>query len=145
MTSPKHTPIAPGHKPETPPGGIFESRFAQIPAHAIDDPDLTHVDLRVLGVIAYHSSRDRGAWPKQQTIADRLRITRETANRSIQRLRAKGLVAVEEQYRADGGRRENLYTVLYDLPRAPLPVGASSDPDTQAAPGGVTLEITGGV
>lgn len=93
---------------------MSEARWAAIPSDAIDDPELTLTDFRVLGVIGYHSDRQRGAWPKQQTIADRLGCSREAVNRSVNRLKAKGYIKVAAQHRTDGGQRENRYFVLLD-------------------------------
>jgi len=93
---------------------MSESRYAILPAAAIDDPDLTAVDFRVLGVIGYHSGRDRHAYPKQSTIAERLGFARETVNRAVKRLASRGYIQVTHQFRTDGGKRENLYFVSLD-------------------------------
>lgn len=138
MTSRKDSADASAVQPVTDGMGALESRFAMIPAHAIDDPDLTLVELRVLGVIAYHSDRRRAAWPKQQTIADRLKITRETVNRAVKRLAGKGLIEVRRQFRPDGGQRGSLYVVKYDVPIEALDIGAGDEDDTQPAPPPVT-------
>jgi hypothetical protein len=92
----------------------FESRYAQINADAIDDTELTLTDLRVLGVIGYHSGRKKPAWPKQATIASRLKVTRETVNRSIRRLHRKGYIDIAHQFRDDGGQRESYYFPRFD-------------------------------
>lgn len=91
-----------------------ESRFAVIPADAIDDPELTLADIRVLGVIGYHASRKRPAWPKQATIAQRLGLARETVNRSIRRLWRKGFIDIAHQFSDGGGQRESYYFVRLD-------------------------------
>lgn len=113
---------------------MTESRFAIIPADAIDDLSLTAMDLRVLGVIAYHAGRDRSAWPKQKTIADRLKITRVSVNRCIGRLKKRGFIEVTTQTRRDGGQRENVYFVPLDPKLAPQGIGARPAGETQAAP-----------
>lgn len=113
---------------------MTESRFAIIPADAIDDLSLTAMDLRVLGVIAYHAGRDRTAWPKQSTIAARLKITREAVNRSIKRLKDRGFVEVTPQARKDGGKRESVYFVPLDPKLASQGIGARPGDDTQEAP-----------
>lgn len=91
-----------------------ESRFAVIPSDAIDDPELTLADIRVLGVIGYHASRKRPAWPKQATIAQRLGLARETVNRSIRRLWRKGFIDIAHQFSEGGGQRESYYFVRLD-------------------------------
>ncbi len=113
---------------------MSESRFAIMPAAAIDDLRLTATDLRVLGVIAYHSSRDRGAYPKQQTIASRLKISRETVARAVQRLKKYGYVKVIAQKRRDGGQRENVYFVQLDPIVAPQDVVNPDEDGTLPAP-----------
>lgn len=91
-----------------------ESRFALLPSDAIDDPELTLADIRVLGVIGYHAGRKRPAWPKQKTIALRLGLTRETVNRSIRRLHRKGYIDIAHQFDDAGGQRESCYFVRLD-------------------------------
>lgn len=113
---------------------MTESRFAIIPADAIDDLRLSATDLRVLGVIAYHAGRDRSAWPKQKTIADRLQITREAVNRSISRLKKWGYVEVTTQTRRDGGQRENVYFVPLDPALARQAIVSNGEADPQGAP-----------
>jgi len=121
---------------------MTESRFAIIPADAIDDLRLTGTDLRVLGVISYHLSRERGAYPKQKTIAERINITREAVNRCCARLKKFGYLQVVKQSRTDGGQRENLYFVpLY--PNIPPPdLGGGPDGEPQGAPPPVIARVT---
>lgn len=111
-----------------------ESRWAAISSDAIDDRSLTLTDLRVLGCIGYHASRDRGAWPKQQTIADRLGVTREAVNRSIRRLTERGYMRAVHQHRTDGGQRESRYFVLLDPQEATQAAVAPASLDPQPAP-----------
>jgi DNA-binding Lrp family transcriptional regulator len=92
----------------------MESRFAMMPSDAIDDRELTLSDLRVLGVIGYHSGRKRPAWPKQATIAQRLGLSRETVNRSVRRLWRKGYIDIAHQFNEFGGQRESYYFVRTD-------------------------------
>lgn len=113
---------------------MSEFRFAIIPADAIDDLKLTATDLRVLGVIAYHANRDRSAWPKQKTIAARLKLTREAVNRSLKRLKQRGYVEITPQSRRDGGQRENVYYVPLDPRVNDQRLGARSSDDPQPAP-----------
>ncbi len=93
---------------------MSESRWAAISSDAIDDRELSLTDLRVLGCIGYHASRDRGAYPKQQTIADRLGVTREAVNRSVSKLVGKGYIKAVAQFRKTGGKRESRYFVILD-------------------------------
>lgn len=111
-----------------------ESRFAIIPADAIDDLSLTAMDLRVLGVIAYHAGRDRTAWPKQSTIAARLKITRVSVNRCISRLKKRGYVEVAAQTRRDGGQRESVYYVPLDPAFVRQAIVSRQEGDPQPAP-----------
>ena len=111
-----------------------ESRWAAISADAIDDRELTLTDFRTLGCIGYHSDRSRGAWPKQQTIADRLGVTREAVNRSIKRLTDKGYIRAVHQHRTDGGQRESRYFVLLDPQEVPQAAVAPPSLDPQPAP-----------
>ncbi|WP_367179205.1 helix-turn-helix domain-containing protein [Hyphomonas sp.] len=93
---------------------VSQSRYTLIPSAAIADDRLTPIQLRVLLAIGSFTSKDQECFPKQKTIADLLGIARETVNRACARLVELGYVAVEHQYRADGGQRENLYRVILD-------------------------------
>ncbi len=93
---------------------MSEARFSVVPSDAVTDLDLTATQLRVLLVIGTYLSKDATAFPKQKTIADRLGIARETANRAIKVLVDKGYIHIHHQKRDDGGQRENLYTVRLD-------------------------------
>lgn len=93
----------------------MSARYSIIPSRAIDDANLTHLDLRVLGCIGYHLSRDGNeAYPKQATIAARLGVTREAVNRSVARLRENGYVRVTSTKRSDGGNGVAVYHVILD-------------------------------
>lgn len=93
---------------------MSESRFSIVPSDAVTDLELTSTQLRVLLVIGTYLSKDATAFPKQKTIAERLRIARETVNRAVKVLSEKGYIQVHHQKRDDGGQRANLYTVRLD-------------------------------
>jgi Helix-turn-helix domain len=115
-----------------------ESRWAAMSSDAIDDRELTLTDLRVLGCIGYHSDRRLGAWPKQQTIADRLGVSREAVNRSIKHLTDKGYIKALAQFRKSGGKRESRYFVILDPDLEKLPLAGEDEVETPLAPGDVT-------
>lgn len=95
---------------------------------------LTLSDLKTLIAIASFGSMDRDCWPKQQTIAARINLSRQTTNISIRKLVGLGLVEATAQYRKDGGQRENRYRVLYDGKRDPLDIVVDMDEDAPPAP-----------
>lgn len=88
------------------------ARYSLTPAAAWTDEDLTALDLRILGLLGTYLSADNRAWPSQNTLADRVKCARESANRSLKKLIEKGYVRAQERYRNDGGRTSNLYEVL---------------------------------
>lgn len=113
----------------------YRSLFTAIPTRLWDDLDgLTFSDVKVLGCIASYASPDREGWPKQQTIADRLKIARQSVNKSIKILVERGYVQATAQFRKDGGQRENRYRVLYDTPLDPLDIVSGYEEDTPPAP-----------
>ena len=109
--------------------------FTVLPSRLWEDLDgLTFADVKVLGCIASFADRDRQAWPKQQTIADRLGVTRQTVNGSIRTLVKRGYVQAISQFRKDGGQRENFYRVLFDEQVDPLDIVADFQGETPPAP-----------
>ncbi|MBI1359853.1 MAG: hypothetical protein GC155_06155 [Alphaproteobacteria bacterium] len=95
------------------------ARYSIMPARAFDDPNLTHLDLRVLGVIGYHLNRGNDAWPSQRTLGEKVGVTRESINRCLRRLREYGYIKVRRQSREDGGNHVSIVHVLLDTPGDP--------------------------
>lgn len=132
MRSPEHSEVAPSGQPETPAGRPL---FLTLPHRLFDNMEsLTLSDLKTLIAIASFGSMDRDCWPKQQTIATRINLSRQTTNISIRKLVGLGLVEATAQYRKDGGQRENRYRVLYDGKRDPLDIVVDLDADAPPAP-----------
>ena len=117
MTSPKHSDSASGAQPET--AGTrrirpTDGRVAMIPEAAIADVGLSPMELRVLCGIGVFCAAGRGGWPKQQTVADLLGVSRETVSRAVKTLRTRGHLKAIQKFRKSGGKRENHYVIPLD-------------------------------
>lgn len=106
------------------------ARFSVIPARAFDDSGLTHLDIRVLGVIGYHIDRNNEAWPKQETIAQILNVARGSVNRCISRLKERGYLEIVHTSRDDGGNAHARYRVLLDPVTPELHGGGHAECDS---------------
>lgn len=96
------------------------ARFAILPAHAADDPELSALELRVLIAIGRHLNRENEAWPSQTLLAERLGKTRESINRAIRVLRERGYLKIEHTKRADGGNGAAVYQVVLEPDVVPV-------------------------
>lgn len=81
----------------------------------VDDP----ADLAILVSIAVRADHDGGnAWPSLQTIAEEARISRSTAIRRLERLRARGILRDEgthPHWTPSGSKRTVTYRIAMDL------------------------------
>lgn len=100
--------------------------YSVLPARAIQDDDMHHTTLRVLGVICIYTNAAGVAWPSLYTIARHVDRRKETVSRHIQRLIKTGYLRKLERkgypahIRAKSRGRTNRYQVLY-IPNAPVP------------------------
>lgn len=106
------------------PGG---RRWGRIPAWWLDHPDLDADGLAVLAALATYADAGGVCWPSQSTLADKLKRSRPTVNRILQRLEGLGLVRIEPRRGADGARLSSRYRLALE----PL-AGAGVRPDTGA-------------
>lgn len=61
----------------------------------------------------YGASRDRGAWPKQSTIAALIGMSRRKVNETLDTLEELQLVTSEQTYKSDGGMSGKRYHLNY--------------------------------
>jgi hypothetical protein len=93
---------------------MTQARYCIIPTAALEDPEITDKDLRVLAALGSYLGKDLEAWPSQSTIAERARCTRENVNRAIKKMVEKGYITAHK--RGDGGMKRSLkYTVNLDV------------------------------
>jgi len=89
------------------------SRLAVVPSRAVDDARVSAPALRVLLALGSYTDSDGWCFPKQSTISDRLRLSRQTVCGHVRDLVALGYVEVA---RSTG--RGLRYRIVLDLPPA---------------------------
>lgn len=85
------------------------SRWGKIPAWWLDHPDLDADGFAVLAALATFADEQGICWPSQSTLAAKLKRSRPTINRILQRLDDIGLVRIEHRRGRDGSRLSCLY------------------------------------
>lgn len=85
------------------------SRWGKIPAWWLDHPDLDADGFAVLAALATFADEQGVCWPSQSTLAAKLKRSRPTVNRILQRLDDIGLVTIEHRRGRDGSRLSCLY------------------------------------
>lgn len=85
------------------------SRWGKIPAWWLDQPDLDADGFAVLAALATFADEQGICWPSQSTLAAKLKRSRPTINRILQRLDDIGLVRIEHRCGRDGSRLSCLY------------------------------------
>lgn len=106
------------------------SRFAALPVWVLD-AEISDRAVRLYAVLqTYLTGRDGAAWPSRQALADRLRCSVDTLDRTIRELVDAGAVEVSHRY-APGKQMHtsNTYRIVADHP-----AGSRTDAATVAAP-----------
>ncbi|PWC74112.1 helix-turn-helix domain-containing protein [Azospirillum sp. TSH64] len=85
------------------------SRWGRIPAWWLDHPDLDADGFAILAALATFADEEGVCWPSQSTLAAKLKRSRPTINRILQRLDDIGLVRIEHRRGRDGSRLSCLY------------------------------------
>jgi hypothetical protein len=96
-------------------------------AHQFDSP----TEKLVMLAIAKHADEGGKSWPKVKTIAGFCGIAPRTVQRQLKKFEQAGLLAIQEEYRPDGGQTSNRYVIT-------LPAVQSMLPSDRAVTGGVS-------
>ncbi|AWJ87996.1 helix-turn-helix domain-containing protein (plasmid) [Azospirillum sp. TSH58] len=106
------------------------SRWGKIPAWWLDHPDLDADGFAVLAALATFADENGVCWPSQSTLAAKLKRSRPTINRILQRLDDIGLVGIEHRRGRDGSRLSCLYRL-----RTTPNEAVAAQPDARGVPG----------
>lgn len=110
-------------------------------AAAVDDPRLGHAAFRVLAALGTYSDPQGWCFPKQATLAERLRITQQAVSKSIKQLAELGYIEIHEQKDARGMRSNSRYRLHLDhFPSQPDVV--TSQPDVVIATTSEVVPVT---
>ena len=88
-------------------------RWGRIPAWWLEHPDLDADGFAVLAALATFADETGLCWPSQSTLAAKLKRSRPTINRILQRLDDIGLVSIEHRRGRDGARLSCLYRLRF--------------------------------
>jgi hypothetical protein len=100
-------------------------RYSIFPADALDDPRVTDLHLRLLGLLGTYSDNNGWLIVNQATLAARAKRARETINRAIRDLVEWGYLRKRGRVGEDGRRLVNHYQVVMD--REPAEKHAAKD------------------
>ncbi len=89
-------------------------RLTIFQAAAVDDPRLGHAAFRVLAALGAYSDPEGWCWPKQATLAERLRISQQAVSKSLRQLADLGYIEVHQQTDARGMRVGAKYRLRLD-------------------------------
>lgn len=111
-------------------------RWGRIPAWWLDHPDLDADGFAVLSALATYADEHGVCWPSQSTLASKLKRSRPTINRILQRLDDLGLVSIERRSGRDGARLSCRYRLrlVAGSPAEAAVQGANTDDSLVNAP-----------
>jgi K+/H+ antiporter YhaU regulatory subunit KhtT len=89
-----------------------QKKFAVIPFKAILDERLTNGDIRCLALLAAYCNRAGVTWVSQNTLAERLKVSRQQISRHMAHLRECGHVRIT--HKGFRGERCNTLQVVFD-------------------------------
>lgn len=112
--------------------------FAIVPEWMID-ADVSDRAFRLYSILSRYADGDGFCWPSRRTLADRLRCSVDTLDRTVRELVDGGMLTVAARVDDAGDRASNGYTIHRVAP-APMQGGGR----TPAATGGRTDAATGG-
>jgi len=111
--------------------------FAIIPEWVLDHPDLSDKAVRLYGILARYADAQGAAWPRRSVLAERLRASVKTVDRTVAEL--EKAEAIEVRARIEGRvQRSNLYVLRRARPGGtpvspPLPTDDAPPGDTGVA------------
>ena len=89
-----------------------QRKFSVMPIRALRDKDLTHVAIRVLGLICTYTNRAGITWVGTQQLATDLQVSRQAISKQLVKLKAAGYVTVIQ--RGYYGKRNDTIRVIFD-------------------------------
>lgn len=111
--------------------------YAFVPPWVIGDPDLSHIELRVLCVLLTFRGYPE-IYPSNSTIAERMGLTskhaRKSVSRSIARLQELGYVTTYERFKDDGSRNSNGFKIHLKLSQHATRLHHVDTPSTKTTP-----------
>lgn len=75
--------------------------------------ELPHRAISVYIYLADRANKDNICWPSIPTISKDLKLSKSTARRALNDLRAAGLIETEQRYRENGGNSSLLYKLKF--------------------------------
>lgn len=127
--------------PESNPRSIdADNYFAIIPEWVLD-ADVSAQAVRLYGILRRYADAENRAWPSRHTLANRMRVSTKTVDRSLKELLGLGALAIKHRRDAAGDPTTNLYRLFTANPG----VGTHTSPprDTDVARGRDTSVATG--
>ncbi len=102
--------------------------FVVVPVRAIYDERLTHIALRVLGVLQDHANgHDDLTFPGVETMAEDLGVDARQVRRALRRLEATGYVETQARTKPGRGKTTNHYRVLFGREDTGVRAGGRED------------------
>ena len=93
---------------------MSQARYSIIPTVALEDDRVTAQDLRILATLGSFLDKNYECFPSQAQIAERAKCSRQTVNKSLQRLADYGYIQVIGSARG-GLKRALRYRVILDV------------------------------
>lgn len=93
---------------------MTQARYSIIPTVALEDDRVTAQDLRILATLGSFLDKNYECFPSQAVIAERAKCSRQTVNKSLQRLADYGYIQVIGSARG-GLKRALKYRVILDV------------------------------
>lgn len=96
------------------------SRFAIIPARALDESRMTFTHLRILVQLGARADKNGWSFPGRKDLAAKAgNVSHSRVSQCVTDLKEWGFIQVEKRARSDGSQTSNFYRVLFDVGAAP--------------------------
>jgi DNA-binding MarR family transcriptional regulator len=109
---------------------MSQARYSVIPTQALEDDRVSATELRVLAVIGSFLDKDLQAFPKQATIAERAKCSRQTVNKAVKNLADYGYLTILGSPKG-GLKRALRYAVNLDVKLDDIEAEAVVFPDVK--------------
>lgn len=84
------------------------------PRRACLDPNLSHLEFRLLSLIATYADEDGWCFPSASTMAAELGTTRQSVSRALRNMQSADYITIEPRLRKNGSQASNGYYVTLD-------------------------------